>query len=230
MSGKRNILLVEDEENLASVIKLNLQLEHYEATHIVNGKDAVTNFQQKDYDLVILDIMLPEMNGFEVCKTLKKIKQDVPVLFISAKSSSIDKIEGLKLGADDYLVKPFDLEELLLRIRILLKRYPQKNINELFTFNGGEINFSTFEVKDFNGIIHNLSNREIQLLKILTDKKNQVVSRDEILEQLWSTTENPSSRTIDNYILNFRKIFEPDSSENKYFHSLRGIGYKFTKN
>lgn len=224
------ILLVEDESNLASVIKLNLELEGYSVINADNGQKSVEIFKSQKPDLVILDIMLPELNGIEACKQMKKINSETPVLFLSAKSSGADKIEGLKSGGDDYLTKPFNLEELLLRVQILLKRYKNESKEDKFQLNNFTIDFNTFEITDNEGKKTEVPNREMKLLKLLVSKEGQVVSRTEIMQQLWSPSENPSARTIDNYILNFRKIFEQENTENKHFHSIRGIGYKFTKN
>ncbi|MFL5752407.1 MAG: response regulator transcription factor [Bacteroidia bacterium] len=226
--SRKHILVVDDEENLQSIIRLNLEIDNHIVTISDNGRKALDLVKSKHFDLVILDVMLPEMDGFTVCKKIKKSHPDLPVLFLTAKGTSGDKIEGLKLGADDYLSKPFNLEELLLRVQNLLKRYSSKNANPVFTFDGYTINFSTFEVRNPEGKTETLSNREIQLLKLLVDHKNEVISRDEILEKLWTPDENPSSRTIDNYILNFRKLFGEHPREPKYFHSIRGIGYKFS--
>lgn len=226
--NKRNILLVEDELSLANLIKLNLSIEGFNVIHSENGKKSIDLFKTGNPDLVILDIMLPEMNGLEVCKQIKKINPNVPVLFLSARSSGSDRIEGLKSGADDYLIKPFNLEELLLRVQILIKRYPEKIREESYRFNDFEISFTSYSIISKDGTKTTLSAREIQLLKLLTDKENQVVSRDEIIRKLWLPGENPSSRTIDNFILNFRKIFEEDTRNPRFFHSIRGIGYKFT--
>ena len=228
MINKRRILIVDDEENILSIIKLNLELENHEVHTAENGKKALEVFKNIPFDLIVLDVMMPEIDGFTLCKKMKKINPEIPVLFLTAKGSNADKIEGLKLGADDYLSKPFNLEELLLRVQILLKRYTNKNISPVFSFDEFEINFATFEIKGINNKKEVLSTREIQFLKILIDKKNEVVSRDEIIDKLWTPDENPSSRTIDNYILNFRKLFEENTKEPKYFHSIRGVGYKFT--
>lgn len=223
------ILLVEDESNLASVIKLNLELEGYSVINADNGQKSVEIFKFQKPDLVILDIMLPELNGIEACKQMKKINSETPVLFLSAKSSGADKIEGLKSGGDDYLTKPFNLEELLLRVQILLKRHQSNSKEDKYMISNFIIDFNTFEIIDNTGKKIDVPNREMKLLKLLISKEGQVVSRTEIMQQLWNPNENPSARTIDNYILNFRKIFELESIENKYFHSIRGVGYKFTK-
>ncbi len=228
MPHKKRILVADDEVNILSIVQLNLELENHQVVTAENGKKALELFKHQPFDLVILDVMMPEIDGFTLCKKIKKLNPDVPVLFLTAKSSSTDKIDGLKLGADDYLSKPFNLEEFLLRVQVLLKRYSRRGSDVVFKFDGFEINFATFEVKGLSGETEVLSTREIQLLKLLCEKKNEVVSREEILNLLWTPDENPSSRTIDNYILNFRKIFEENSKEPRYFHSIRGVGYKFT--
>lgn len=223
------IFIVEDEANLANAIALNLKAEGYQTLIARSGKEAVLVFERmmNGIDLVMLDVMLPDVSGFELCKQIKKTRQELPVIFLTAKNQSYDKIEGLKLGADDYITKPFDLEELLLRIRNLLKR-ANISAEEVFKFRNGEINFSTFEISTHNGDRIRLSKREMGLLELLTRQANKVISRDEIIEKLWTSEENASSRTIDNYVLNFRKYFEPNPKEPQHFHSVRGVGYKFT--
>ncbi len=223
------ILIVEDEANLANTMALNLKAEGYETLLVRSGKEASAVFEKSlaSVDLVMLDVMLPDVSGFDLCKQIKKMRSDLPVIFLTAKNQSYDKIEGLKLGADDYITKPFDLEELLLRIRNLLKR-ANKTTDEIYKFRNGEINFSTFEITGQKGEKISLSKREMGLLELLTRQANKVISRDEIIEKLWTADENASSRTIDNYVLNFRKYFEPNPKEPEHFHSVRGVGYKFT--
>ncbi len=227
-----NILLVEDEENIRHTIQLNLELDGYQVVGADNGLKALESFRKAKFDLVILDVMLPEMSGFDVCDNIRKIDQDIPILFLTAKNTSSDRIQGLKIGADDYLTKPFNLEELLLRVQKLLKRRNTskipKAISSVYSFGGNQVNFITYEISNHRNEKHTLSHREIQLLKLLTDRKDQVVSRDEILEKIWGEDTNVTSRTIDNYILAFRKYFEPNPKESCYFHSIRGVGYKFT--
>ncbi|HEY0030992.1 MAG TPA: response regulator transcription factor [Bacteroidia bacterium] len=229
MSLKR-ILLVEDEEHLLKTIQLNLELEGYAVTPAVTGIEALKEFRKGDFHLIILDVMLPEMSGFDVCEQIRKENAAVPVLFLTAKGSSSDKIQGLKLGADDYLTKPFNLEELLLRVQILVKRgSPKEEATkgiEKYTFGENEVNFITYEIKGINGKTE-LSKREIALLKLLIERKGEVVSREEILDKVWGLDAYPSSRTIDNYILAFRKYFERNQREPQHFHSIRGVGYKF---
>lgn len=223
----KNILLAEDEEHLRETIKLNLELEGYKVFDCVNGNEAVATAEKQNIHLAILDVMMPLLDGFDACRKIKTKFPDLPVLFLTARSDGESRITGLKL-ADDYLTKPFNLEELLLRVKNLLKRYEVKT-PETFSFAGFEINFSSMEIKSKTGIISSLSQREWQLLNLLISKKNEIVSRDEILEKLWSPDENPSPRTIDNYILNFRKIFEKNPRQPKYIQSIRGIGYKFSQ-
>jgi two-component system alkaline phosphatase synthesis response regulator PhoP len=223
------ILVIEDEQALLETLKLNLELENYEVDTLNSGENALAHIKKTNPDLILLDIMLPALSGMEVYKLLKGSNVATPVIFLTAKNSVQDKIEGLKLGADDYITKPFDLEELLLRIHNVLKRnQPQKQEPGIFKFDTGEINFSTFQVVGREGKTEDLSKREMALLKLLVDNLNNVVSRDEILEKLWNKDENPSSRTIDNYILNFRKLFEANQKEPVHFLSIRGVGYKFT--
>ena len=223
----RKILLAEDEEHILDAIKLNLELEGFSVFTCTSGSEAVLLSQQQHFDLIILDVMLPGTNGFEACEQIKKINAKVPVLFLTALSDSQNRIKGLTL-ADDYLPKPFNLEELILRVKNLIKRAPQETQSDIFSFDKFEINFRSFEIKSDGKIIETLSQRECHLLKLLTSRVNEVVSRDEILEKIWLPEENPSSRSIDNFILNFRKIFEKNPKEPLYFHSIRGVGYKFS--
>ena len=226
------ILLVEDEEHLLDAIKLNLELEGYAVTAVTDGRKALDEVDRKRFDLIILDVMLPEINGFQVCERLRLQNKIMPILFLSAKSSSVDRVQGLKLGADDYLAKPFNLEELLLRVKILVRRSDnhEKNKSEmgLYVFGENEINFLKFEILGVNGLKYQISQREIMLLKFLIDRKDEVVSREQILEKVWGYDVFPTTRTIDNYILAFRKYFEKDPKNPQHFISVRGVGYKFS--
>ncbi|MFO0477829.1 MAG: response regulator transcription factor [Bacteroidota bacterium] len=222
------ILIIEDEKTLMETITLNLQLENYEVFSLNTGKDAINQIIKITPDLILLDIMLPESNGIEIYKSLLKINLQIPTIFLTAKNNIKEKIEGLKLGAADYITKPFDLEELLLRINNVLKHSIKKKDNlSIYKFNHCEINFSTYIIVKSDGTKETLTKREIALLKMLIENKNAVISRDQIIEKLWTKDENPSSRTIDNYILNFRKLFEINQKNPSYFLSIRGVGYKF---
>jgi two-component system alkaline phosphatase synthesis response regulator PhoP len=223
------ILLVEDEENIKDLVKMNLEMEDYEVVAVDNGKKAIKLLDGQHFDLLILDIMLPEVDGLQIAEHVRLTNFDVPIIFLTAKDSPTERVEGLKRGADDYITKPFNLEELLLRVKNVLKRSQKeedKGVEE-YEFGGNKINFKTYEVetpeKEFE-----LTKKEAMLLKLLVDRKGEVVSRQQILQSVWGYDVYPSTRTIDNFILSFRKYFEKDSKNPKYFHSVRGVGYKFT--
>ncbi len=225
------ILLAEDEENIRDIVKLNLELENYEVVETDNGKEAVHLFHEQHFDLIILDVMMPEMNGFEVCEQIRLSNTSVPVIFLTAKDTSQDRIMGLKKGADDYLTKPFTLEELLLRIQNLLKRSNRQahDESEVFSFGNNKVNFATFEAVGNQGAF-NMTKKEAMLLKLLVERKNEVVSRNQILQFVWGYDVFPTTRTIDNFILSFRKYFEQDPANPRFFLSIRGVGYKFALN
>ncbi len=223
----QKICLIEDEKSLSEMIRLNLELDGFQVDIYDNGKIAKNEIDKiVNYDLVILDVMLPQVSGLEICSEIRKISR-VPVLFLSAKGTTSDRIAGLKLGGNDYLPKPFDLEELLLRVQILLQKNEITPIDGL-TIGTKTVNFVTYEITNSsNAEIEILSKKEIELLKLFSEKTGIVVSRDEILDKIWPD-QFPTSRTIDNYILAFRKIFENDPKNPIHFHSIRGVGYKFT--
>jgi two-component system, OmpR family, alkaline phosphatase synthesis response regulator PhoP len=219
------ILVAEDEVNLLETLALNLRMEGYDVIAARTGSEAIRQFDThaSEISLALLDVMLPDADGFTICTHIKAATADMPVIFLTARDQKHDRLSGLRLGADDYISKPFDLEELMLRIANKLRRYA----SPVYTFAHGSVNFETFEVTTFDGKKQTLSKREIGLLKLLTSTPEKVISRDEIIDSLWLPHENPSSRTIDNYILGFRKLFEPDPKNPVHFHSIRGVGYKF---
>lgn len=232
---EKRILLVEDEEHLIDVMKLNLELEGYVVKVAEDGREALDLWAGQRFDLILLDVMLPNIDGLTVCETIRLKDEEIPILILSAKGASNDKVMGLKAGADDYLLKPFNLEELLLRISLLIKkgeklRKTRSEVDTDFTFGVNYINFTTFEFKGVKDQTGQLSARETHLLKLLIERKNEVVSRDLILELIWGVDVYPSTRTIDNYLLNFRKYFEEDPKNPVFFQSIRGIGYKFIYN
>jgi two-component system alkaline phosphatase synthesis response regulator PhoP len=224
------ILLVEDEESLREAIKLNLELENYEVVSTGSGKEALKLFHEQHFDLLLLDVMLPEIDGFQICEQVRLTNMKVPIIFLTAKDTAMDRITGLKKGADDYLTKPFVLEELLLRVQNLLKRTSNEPENKLetYTFGDNKVNFVTYEAKGNPGQF-TLTKKEAMLLKLLIDRKNEVVSRQQILQSVWGYDVYPSTRTIDNFILSFRKYFEEDPKNPVHFLSVRGVGYKFVE-
>lgn len=225
------ILLVEDEENIRTLVKLNLDLEGYEVVSTGHGKEAISLCQEQHFHMIILDIMLPDISGLEVCQKLRIENNKTPILILSAKDTSQDRIDGLKTGADDYLVKPFNLEELLLRVEKLISRTTASKISSLetYTFAGNKINFSTYEAHTPNKSFR-MTEKELKLLKLLIDRSPEVVSRQVILQTVWGYDVFPSTRTIDNFILSFRKYFEKDPKQPQHFISVRGVGYKFISN
>jgi len=230
---KYSILLVEDEENLLEALKLNLELEGYEVSGVTDGVEALKAVENEYFDLIILDVMLPELDGISVCESIRLQGNEIPILILSAKNSSADRVLGLKKGADDYLTKPFNLEELLLRVNKLIhksNRISQKEpVADEYKFGGNTINFKALQSTSKEGETIRLTKKEMMLLKLLIENKNEVVPREKILQTVWGYNVYPTTRTIDNFILSFRKYFEEDSRNPKYFHSVRGVGYKFTE-
>ena len=227
------ILLVDDEDSLRDTIKMNLELEGYEVIEADNGATAIKTAKEQRFNLIILDVMMPEMDGFTVCEKIRLNDTSTPILFLTAKDTSTDKVNGLRVGADDYLTKPFNLEELILRVKVLLKHSVRSsntltNDSKVYQFNGNEINFGSLTAKGVHQNDIQLTKKEASLLKLLIDRKNSVVSRKEILQYVWEYDIYPSTRTIDNFILSFRKYFESDPKNPRFFHSIRGVGYKFT--
>ena len=231
-SSKPSILLVEDEENLHETLKLNLELNGYEVTSAYNGATAMKAVQQEYFDLIILDVSLPEMDGVTVTQNIRLTNNEVPILILSAKNTSADKVLGLKKGADDYMTKPFDLEELLVRVQKLIQKskklQDKSTLGDTYAFGGNMVDFKAQEAVTATGEKIQLSKKEAMLLKLLIENKNEVVPREKILQSVWGYNVYPTTRTIDNFILNFRKYFETDSHNPKYFHSVRGVGYKYT--
>ncbi len=227
-----NILLVEDEENLHATLKLNLELNGYTVTSAFTGNEALKATQDEYFDLIIMDIMLPELDGISVTENIRLKQNEVPILIVSAKNEGKDRVLGLRKGADDYLVKPFNLDELLLRVEKLIhknKRILDKEfISDVYEFDQYQINFKAQRAIANDGKEIELSKKEAMLLKLLIENKNEVVTREKILQMVWGYQVYPNTRTIDNFILNFRKYFEKDSRNPKHFHSIRGMGYKFT--
>ncbi|MEX6688390.1 response regulator transcription factor [Danxiaibacter flavus] len=230
--SKGNILLVEDEENLHEALKLNLEMDGYTVTSAYDGSAAVKATQNEYFDLLIVDIMLPELDGIAVTETVRVHNNEVPILILSAKNTSADRVLGLKKGADDYLTKPFNLEELLLRVEKLImknkKLQDKTSVGDTYEFNGNKVDFKSLTATTYDQKEIELSKKEAMLLKLLIENKEEVVTREKILQVVWGYNVYPTTRTIDNFILNFRKYFEKDSRNPQHFHSVRGMGYKYT--
>jgi two-component system alkaline phosphatase synthesis response regulator PhoP len=222
------ILLVEDEPALARAIGLNLKLEGHEITQLGNGQTAIHELEERHshYELVILDVMLPEKDGFDVCKSLRKLNEALPVLMLSARNSPEDKVLGLRAGADDYLGKPFHLDEFLLRVKSLLRRgqpsaAPQ--ITDAVHIGNALIDFKSFTITS-GGTSRMLSRKEAGLLRMLLRSVNHAVSRQDILLEVWGG-EDISARSIDNFVMNLRREIEPKPNRPDFLLSIRGVGY-----
>jgi two-component system alkaline phosphatase synthesis response regulator PhoP len=230
MANER-ILVVEDEEHILEPLKLNLELEGYKVVGVQDGLSAIKRFKEESFDLIILDIMLPEMDGITVCESIRLHNNEVPILFLSARNSGEDRVLGLKKGGDDYLTKPFNLEELMLRVSLLIHKSKrisgvESKTPNIFHFGNCWINFESYEAQGVNEAF-TLTKKEVMLLRLLIDNKNEVVSREKILQSVWGYNVFPSTRTIDNFILMLRKHFETDPKNPQYIESVRGVGYKF---
>ncbi len=228
---KANILIVEDELNLHEALRLNLEMEGYEVSSAYDGNEALRQIANAYFDLIIMDIMLPELDGISITENIRVHNNNVPILMLSAKNAPADKVLGLKKGADDYLSKPFNLEELLIRVAKLIEKNKRilvkESIGDQYKFGNNLIDFKAQDSITWNGLTINLSKKEALLLKLLIENKGEVVPREKILQVVWGYNVYPTTRTIDNFILSFRKYFEEDSRSPKYFHSVRGVGYKF---
>lgn len=229
----KHILLVEDEQHLAFGIKYNLEAEGFEVTVAGDGPSALKVIEEDPagVDLLVLDLMLPGMSGYAVCQSLREQGLEVPVLILSARTLPEDRIRGFDVGADQYLQKPFDLEELLSRVRNLLSRRgrsPQPAGEEVreYEFNSAKINFDTFEVT-VRGESLKLTHTQIKLVRYFIENEGLVVSRAQLLEQVWGMSSTSTTRTVDNFIMQLRKFFEVDPANPRHFLSVRGAGYRF---
>ena len=225
------ILIVEDEAEIRKLVKLNLEIEGYDVSEAKDGKEAMQITQANTFDLVVLDIMLPYISGYEICTSIKTKNENTKIIILSANGEDQHKILGLKLGADDYLAKPFNLEELLLRIKNQLKNVNlNQNIksNHQYTFGNNTIHFDSYRAETISGEIQ-LTAKEMEFLKLLIENENLVVTRDEILNKVWGYDVFLTTRTMDNIIVSFRKKFEFDHKEPVHFKTIRGVGYKFCK-
>lgn len=225
-----SILVIEDEPNLGEGIREVLESEGYVAGWEPDGSRGFERVRSGHFDLVILDVMLPGLDGFAICERLRQAGNDTPILFLSAKGSAADRIHGLQLGGDDYLPKPFRLEELLLRVQAILRRRQREQApapRGPIRFGDNEFDPSTFRAVAWDGTAQVLTQREAMILMMLLDNPNKVVARDDVLEHVWGRDVFPSSRTVDNFIVRLRKRFEVEPTAPVFFHTVRGVGYRF---
>lgn len=221
------VLVVDDEKAIAIALRDNLQYEKYEVDMAHNGTDALDQLRAKHYHLVILDVMMPGMSGFEVLEKFRTFNPYCPVIMLTAKSMDSDKINGFRLGADDYVTKPFNLMELMARVKAILKRTSKGSEITTFSLNGVEVDFETMTFKDKEGT-QEMGRYEVDLLRLLISKPDKVFSRQEIMTSVWGMECFPSNRTIDNYIVKLRQKFENDPKKPEHIHTVYGVGYKYT--
>ena len=227
MENKKHILVVEDDISILMGLKDNLIIEGYTVSTSLNGKEGLKMALQYQIDLLILDIMLPGMNGFEICKKVKSEKPLIPVLMLTARSSEMDKIAGLDYGADDYITKPFSISELLARIRAIIRRaYPINEKLEKFSFNNVKIDFIKMTAFVDEKEVR-FTKKEFLILEHFIVHEGEVVHRHDLLDEVWGYDKIPSTRTVDNSILEIRKKIEKTPSNPKHIISISGVGYRF---
>ena len=226
----KTILLVEDDQHLADGLGMNLEAEGYQVVHADAGPQALVTFQKGTFDLILLDIMLTGMYGLTVCKNIRASGSRIPILFLTARDQADQKVEGLLAGGDDYITKPFNSQELMARIQGIFRRQAwlatDENLAGEFEFNGRKINFKTFEAEGPGGKFV-LTRKECMVVKYLVERAGEVVSRDQLLDAVWGYHIYPTNRTVDNFILKLRKIFEDDPSNPVHIETIRGVGYRF---
>ena len=227
---KKVILIIEDDLNILLGLEENLALEGYSVITAVNGNDGLKSAMENEIDLLLLDIMLPGINGYEICRKIKKDKPELPVIMLTARGSEIDKVAGLDIGADDYITKPFSLPELLARIRAAFRRI-KKDPGPLNSFSFGQV---TLDFENYQAFFQdqevNLSNKEFDIMEYFILHEGKAVHRHDLLNEVWGYEATPTTRTVDNFILDLRKKLEEDPSNPKHLISVRGIGYKFISN
>lgn len=230
--GAAKVLLVEDEPNLARGIRENLEHEGYDVELVGDGVMALARMRANDHAIVVLDVMLPGMDGFTVCETARREGVDTPVLFLTAKGGAQDRIRGLEAGGDDYLPKPFHLRELLLRVAAIVRRRTRLDAlpgsRETLQFGGNEFDFASFRGRSWDGQVQHLTPKEALVLAELAKRDGRVVWREDLLARVWGGEALPSARTIDNFIVKLRKRFEREPDRPRHFHTVRGVGYRFT--
>ena len=223
------ILVVDDETHLADGIRENLQAEGYDAQVANDGEEGLKKITGGEFDLILLDVMMPKLDGLQVCEEIRRQGLQTPVLFLTVKGEPADRIRGLEAGGDDYLAKPFHLKELLLRVAAILRRndwYSQSKAT--LAFGDNEIDFQTYHARAWDGTEHSLTHKEAMILKVLSEQVGIIVPREDILDKVWGYEVFPSTRTIDNFIVRLRRRFERNPEEPLHFHTVRGVGYRFT--
>lgn len=232
MNQKIPLLLVEDEPHIAQGLIFNLEEEGYDVHHVDNGEAALAVLATRSFALIVLDLMLPGIDGLEVCRTLRQRGDQTPVLMLTARSGEQDRIDGLSEGADDYLPKPFNLKEFLLRVSALLRRspwQPDQESGNFYAFGNNRIDWQSHQAHTSNGVIE-LTDLEIKMLKLFFHNEGKILSRGEILERVWGVSPRTETRTLDNFVVRLRKYFEENPGRPRFFLTVRGRGYRFVRN
>jgi len=227
MTIKWRILLIEDDHALSLGLRINLEAEGYEVLHALSAEEGLKILGNASVDLVVLDVMLPGMNGVEALELIRSDNLKLPVLILTARSSMDDKVEGLRAGADDYLTKPFHLEEFLLRVRRMIDRYQWYRPEEVLQIGDKKIDFSTLEISDPAGEILRITPHEANLIQYLIQHQDRIVTRSELLKNVWGLDPNIETRTVDTFISRIRRYLEKDPSKPENIISIRGKGYRF---
>ena len=223
----KTILVVEDDVSILRGLHDNLKFEGYKILTAKEGYEGLRLALEESPDMLILDIMLPGLNGYDICRKVKDKKPEIPVIMLTARGKEVDKIAGLDLGADDYVTKPFSLPELLARIRAVFRRYHKKEIDQKkYSFGKVVLDFKKYQAFVGKKEIK-LSGREFEIIKYLVEHAEEVVHRHDLLDEVWGYDSEPTTRTVDNYILDLRKKLEENPSTPKHIISIRGVGYKF---
>ncbi|MFT6865276.1 MAG: DNA-binding response OmpR family regulator [Cyclobacteriaceae bacterium] len=222
-----NILIVEDEPSMQIGLRDNLEFEGFTVTVAGDGEKALEFLRSNEYNLILLDIMIPKISGFEVCKTIRKEGIETPVIFLTAKGEEIDKVLGLELGADDYITKPFSVRELIARVKAVSRRSKsnEKESPQKIQIGNLLIDFSHFIAKSHD-IEVKMSYKEMEVIQYLWEHKNEIVSRHDLLEKVWKYDEQPTTRTVDNFILKLRQKIEDNPNEPRHILTVHGVGYK----
>jgi DNA-binding response OmpR family regulator len=229
--SKHRIMLIEDEIHLARGICFNLEQEGYAVSHFDRGLAALDALKVERCDLIILDLMLPDMDGFQICKKIREMDTRVPVLMLTARSEDADRVAGLESGADDYLTKPFNLAEFLLRVKGMLRRsawYRPDPVEESYQFGDNSVYLLSYRASTAQGEI-DLTEMEVRVLSLFFQREGQVIPRGELLESVWGYSSDTETRTLDNFVVRLRKYFERDPSRPAHFLTVRGVGYRFSR-
>lgn len=228
--GQVSILLVEDEPHIAEGLIFNLEAEGFLVNHCLSAEEALERFDQQSFSLLVLDIMLPGIDGFELCRRLRTAGSNIPILMLTARGDEVDRITGLSEGADDYLTKPFSLKEFLLRVKGLLRRsggaLPHSTV---YSFGSNRIDLTERHAETAHGALE-LTELEIKMLRLFFSREGKAISRGELLQLVWGMDPSTETRTLDNFVVRLRKYFEPDPATPVHFQTVRGRGYRFVRN